>query len=181
VHKAPANEVLHGVLDIKHRVSTAEQEFLNPNNINCIRAFPGRGIRVWGARTLASNQAWRYVNVRRVFTTAVRWIQWSMWDVVFEPNNASLWARIEREISSYFTEQYRLGALVGRSPQEAFYVKCDAETNPPESREMGRVVTEIGLATTPNPFEFVVVRLIHGVSGVTISGPMGAWESFKGE
>jgi phage tail sheath protein FI len=108
-----------------------------------------------------------------VFLTAVRWIDWNMWDVVFESSKPSLWARIERELTTYFMGQFRAGALKGGTPQEAFYVKCNAETNPPELRDSGQVVTEIGLAPTV-PYEFVVIRLIHGARGVTISGPSGS-------
>ena len=172
VHKAPANEVLEGVLDLQFTVTNAEQGALNASGINCIRSFSGRGIRVWGARTLSGQQAWTYVNVRRVFLTAVRWIAWNMEDVAFEPNEPRLWKRIERELRSYFVDQFRRGALKGRSPQEAFYVKCDAETNPPEFQAQNRVVTEIGLAPT-TPYEYVVVRLIHGEKGVEMLGPLG--------
>lgn len=171
VHKAPANEVLEGVLELAQQVTNGDQEFLNPKRVNCLRSFPGRGIRVWGARTLAGQDVWAYVNVRRVFLTAVRWINWHMADVVFEPNGARLWARIERDLNIYFLGLYRQGALKGRISQEAYYVKCDAETNPPELRESGEVITEIGLAPA-SPYEFVVVRLIHGPSGVSISGPI---------
>jgi uncharacterized protein len=171
VHKAPANEVLQGVLGLERLLTNEDQAFLNPKRVNCLRSFPGRGIRVWGARTLSGDDAWTYVNVRRLFLTAVRWIDWHLGGVVFEPNDARLWARIERELNSYFLEVYRQGALKGRTPQEGFYVKCNAQTNPPELRELGQVVTEIGLAPAI-PYEFVVVRLIHGASGVSISGPV---------
>jgi phage tail sheath protein FI len=172
VHKAPANEVLKGVLDLERHLTDADQSYLNPRHVNCLRAFAGRGIRVWGARTLSGEVAWTYVNVRRLFLTAVRWIEWNMGDIVFEPNTPQLWARVERELNTYFRAQFRAGAFKGRTPEEAFYVKCNAETNPPELRDVGQVVTEIGLA--PNiPFEFVVVRLIHGEKGVTITGPLG--------
>jgi len=171
VHKAPANEVLQGVLQLERPLSNEDQAFLNPKRVNCIRSFPGRGITVWGARTLSGNDAWTYVNVRRIFLTAVRWIDWHMGDVVFEPNDATLWARIERELNIYFLDVYRKGGLKGRTPEEAFYVKCSAKTNPPELRDLGQVVTEVGLAPAV-PYEFVVVRLIHGASGVTISGPV---------
>lgn len=170
VHKAPANEVLEGVADLERQLTNADQDYLNPKHVNCLRSFPGRGIRVWGARTLSGQKAWIYVNVRRLFLTAVRWIDWNMSDIPFEPNNPSLWARIERELHTYFADLFRKGALKGRKPEEAFYIKCDAETNPPELVRSGQVVTEIGLAPTV-PYEFVVVRLIHGARGVTISGP----------
>ena len=173
VHKAPANELLEGVVGLERVLTNFDQDYLNPKRINCLRSFPGRGIRIWGARTLSGQTAWTYVNVRRLFLTAVRWIDWNLWDMVFETSDSRLWARIERELTTYFTGQFRAGALKGGTPQEAFYVKCNAETNPPELRERGQVVTEIGLAPTI-PYEFVVVRLIHGARGVTISGPAGS-------
>ena len=170
-HKAPANVVLRGVIGLEHELSNKEHGELNQKRVNCLRSFPGRGIRVYGARTLSGHDAWAYVNVRRLFLTAVRWMHWNMLDVVFEPHDATLWARIERELHAYFTRVYRKGALKGATPQEAFYIKCDAETNPREVYEAGRVVTEVGLAPA-NPFEFVIVRLICGESGVSISGPI---------
>jgi phage tail sheath protein FI len=173
VHKAPANEVLEGVLDLEVNLTDAQQGELNPMGVNCLRAFTGRGIRVWGARTLAGedNAEWRYINVRRLFLTAGRWIEHTMASVVFETNDHKLWARIGRELTAYFNGLFQQGALKGRTPQEAFYVKCDAETNPREVREEGMVITEIGLAPT-SPNEFVVVRIIHGAGGVTITGPI---------
>jgi uncharacterized protein len=171
VHKAPANEVLEGVLDLECVLTNADQDEFNQRHVNCLRSFPGRGIRVWGARTLSGQPAWVYVNVRRLFLTAARWVAQNMTDIAFEPAVPALWARIERELTQYFMEQFRAGALKGATPQQAFYVKCDAETNPPELRERDEVVTEIGLAPTI-PYEFVVIRLIHGARGVTISGPV---------
>jgi hypothetical protein len=170
VHKAPANEILEGVLDLEVNITDAQQGLLNPEGVNCLRAFPGRGIRVWGARILSADPAWTYVNVRRLFLTAGRWIERNMSGAVFEPNDVRLWARIGRELTAYFNDLFRRGALKGRTAQEAFYIKCDAETNPPEVRDAGMVVTEIGLAPA-SPNEFVVVRIIHGASGVTITGP----------
>lgn len=167
VHKAPANEVIEGVMDLEVNLTDAQQGRLNSIGINCLRTFPGRGIRVWGARTLSSEPAWTYINVRRLFLTAGRWIERNMVGMVFEPHDGRLWARIVRELTAYFNELLRRGALKGRTPQEAFYVKCNAETNPPAVRDAGQVVTEIGLAPA-SPSEFVVVRIIHGPSGVTI-------------
>ena len=128
------------------------------------------GIRIWGARTLSQQAAWRYINVRRIFLTAGRWIERNMTDVLFEPNTPELWGRIVRDLTMYFTELLEQGALAGRTAQEAFYVKCDAETNPHTEREIGHVVTEIGLAPAATA-EFIVMRLIHGPSGVCILGP----------
>ena len=171
VHKAPANEILDGVLGLDVALTDADQNLLNLDGVNGLRAFPGRGIRVWGARTLAPKDTeWAYINVRRLFLTARRWIEHMMSTIVFEPNDARLWVRIERELTAYFDDLFRRGALQGSSPQEAFYVKCNAETNPPEVRELGQVITEIGLAPTC-PAEFVVVRIIHGASGVNMVEP----------
>jgi uncharacterized protein len=171
VHKAPANEVLQGVLGLERLLNNEDQAYLNPKRVNCLRSFPGRGIRVWGARTLSGDDAWTYVNVRRLFLTAVRWIGWNMDVAVFQPNDARLWAQIERQLNSYFLEVYRHGGLKGRTPQEAFYVKCNPQTNPREMQDLGQVVTEVGLAPAV-PYEFVVIRLIHGAGGVSVSGPI---------
>jgi hypothetical protein len=169
-HKAPANEAIENVLDLGVPLTNAQQDRLNPEGINCLRAFPGRGIRVWGARTLSDDAPWRYVNVRRLFITTGRWIERHMTSAVLEPHDTRLWARVGRELTVYFNGLFRRGALKGRTAQEAFYVKCDAETNPPGVRDAGMVITEVGLAPAV-PNEFVVVRIIHGASGVTITGP----------
>jgi uncharacterized protein len=170
IHKPPANEILEGVLDLEVNLSDAQQGLLNPEGINCLRALPGRGIRVWGARTLSNDPAWIYVNVRRLFLTVGRWIERNMVEAVFEPNDSRLWTRISRELSAYFYGLFQRGALMGGTAQEAYYVKCDAETNPPEVREVGMVITEIGLAPAL-PKEFIVVRIIHSANGITIVGP----------
>lgn len=173
VHKAPANEVVRGVVDLDHLVTTAEQDFLNPKGINCIRSFPGRGIRIWGARTVSAHSEWRYVNVRRIFLTAMRWLHKYGWVVAFEPNTPRLQRAVERELTAYFNSQFRRGALKGRTPEEAFYVRCRPENNPQSLGDEGKLLTEIGLALSA-PLEFVVVRLIFGATGVEIEGPVAA-------
>ena len=160
VFKAPANEEIFGVLDLETGVDNSIQDRLNPEGVNCLRAFPGRGIRVWGARTLSRDPNWRYVNVRRLFLTLRRWIDLNMAWATFEPNEPRLWVRIQRELSVYLAKLLSDGALKGATQQQAFFVKCDAETNPPSLREVGQVVTEIGLAPLA-PAEFIVVRIIH--------------------
>ncbi len=158
VHKAPANEVVRGAVGLSVSVTKGEQDVLNPIGVNCIRAFPGMGIRVWGARTLSSNGAWRYINVRRLFNFVEKSIERGTQWVVFEPNEPRLWGRVRRDVTAFLTNVWREGALFGLTPQEAFYVKCDAETNPPESRDLGRLVIEIGLAPV-KPAEFVIFRI----------------------
>lgn len=174
IHQSPANYVLEGVLDLSFNFSNDELQYLNPQDeiggvsVNCIRALMGRGIRIWGTRTLSKDPNWRYINVRRIFINVRRWIDRNLADVVFEPNDIKLWVRIERELNHYFESLFEQGALKGRTTEEAFYVKCDGETNPPELLDSGQVVTEIGLAPVI-PSEFIVIRLIHGASGVTIA------------
>jgi phage tail sheath protein FI len=160
VFKAPANEEVKGALDLEFRVDDATQGELNPKGVNCLRAFKGRGIRVWGARTLSPGSEWRYVNVRRLFLTLRRWIDLNMGWAGFEPNTPELWVRIERELGSYLFDLWNAGALAGQTAEEAFYIKCDAETNPPQAEDAGQVITEIGLAASA-PAEYVVVRVVH--------------------
>jgi phage tail sheath protein FI len=159
VHKAPANEPVLGALGLKYNISKAQQDGLNPQGVNCIRNLNGN-IQVWGARTIGGdrNMEWKYVNVRRLFLFLRKSIdQGTQW-VVFEPNDMGLWAKITRNVTAFLTNVWRAGALFGNTPQEAFYVKCDAETNPPEVRDLGRVVTEIGVAVV-KPAEFVIFRI----------------------
>ncbi|HEY9367707.1 phage tail sheath family protein [Streptomyces sp.] len=158
VHKAPANEVIRGAVDLELRLSKGEQDLLNPIGVNCVRAFPGRGIRIWGARTLSSDPAWRYLNVRRLFNYLEESILLGTQWVVFEPNDDRLWSSIRRNVTAFLTEEWRRGALFGRTAAEAFYVKCDRDNNPQESIDQGRVVCEIGVAPV-KPAEFVVFRL----------------------
>jgi hypothetical protein len=158
VHKAPANEIVLGATGITYNVSKGEQDVLNPAGVNCIRAFPGRGIRVWGARTLSSDPAWRYINVRRLFNYVKKSIENGTQWVVFEPNEPRLWARVRNSISSFLSIVWRDGALFGLSADKAYFVKCDEELNPLESRDMGRLVIEIGIAPV-KPAEFVIIRI----------------------
>lgn len=158
VHKAPANEVIGGALDTEYQITRGEQDGLNPNGINCIRSFPGRGVRVWGARTLSSDPSWTYLNVRRLFNMVEKSIDNGTQWVVFEPNDYALWQRINRTVTAFLTMIWRSGALFGATPAQAFYVKCDEETNPPEARDLGMVTVEIGIAPV-KPAEFVIFRI----------------------
>lgn len=166
VRRSPANYPLDGVLDLEPSPIAASQTPLPGTNI--LRVLRGRGIRIWGASTLSQHPDWQYISVRRLFLTVHRWVQFYLADVAFEPNDFKVWIRIERELSAYFESLFQQGALQGRMLQEAFYVKCDEQTNPPEVRDAGKVVTEIGLAPTV-PSEFIVVRLVHGSSGLTVN------------
>lgn len=159
VFKAPANVAVRGALGLTQRLNDAEQGVLNPAGVNVIRFMTGRGVLVWGARTLTvSDPEWRYVPVRRLFimmeASIRRGTQW----VVFEPNDERLWKSIRRDVSAFLMLLWRQGALQGTTPEEAFFVRCDAETNPPEVIDAGRVVIEIGVAPV-KPAEFVIFRI----------------------
>ena len=158
VHKAPANEIVRGALGLKYTISRPEQDFLNPRGINCIRNMGDRGIRVWGARTVSSDPSWRYINVRRLFLMIEQSIEIGTQWVVFEPNDETLWKRVSRNISAFLLRIYNSGALMGKTPEEAFYVKCDSETNPPEVVDAGQMVCEIGISPV-KPAEFVIFRI----------------------
>jgi hypothetical protein len=168
VHKAPANEVVEGAVDVAVHLDDEGQSVLNGVGVNCLRVRPGRGIRVWGARTLSGQAEWRYVNVRRLFITVQRWLESETRDLVFEANQPGLWDRIRDRVNNYCYTLYQSGALQGSTPQEAYYVKCDAETNPLPQREAGEVTTEIGLA--PNkPAEFIVVRITQSAENGSVT------------
>jgi len=167
VHKAPANEAVDGVLDLRVNLADDVIGRLYASGVNCLRALPGRGIRVWGARTLSDDPGWQSIAARRVFLTMGRWLERFLAQLAYEPNDVRLWVRIMRELTAYLDDLFQHGALKGRTPEEAFFVKCDSETNPPEVTDAGMVVTNVGVALTA-PAEFIVVRIIHGTSGVSI-------------
>jgi hypothetical protein len=164
VHKAPANEVILGTNGLGVQVTGEEQGSLNKSGINCIRSFPGRGIRIWGARTLSSDPEWRYLSVRRLFNYVAESINEGTQWAVFEPNDERLWLSLRVAATNFLRRVWLDGALFGASPNEAFYVKCDSETNPPEVVEAGQVVCEIGIAPV-KPAEFVVFRLSQYSAG----------------
>lgn len=158
VHKAPANEVVRACVGLDCQYNKGEQDILNPKGVNLIRFFPGQGIRVWGARTCSSNSTWRYVNVRRLFIFLEQSIKnGSSW-VVFEPNDEALWARVYRTIYSFLQGVWRTGALMGTTPDEAFFIKCDRSTMSQDDIDNGRMICVIGVAPV-KPAEFVIFRI----------------------
>lgn len=158
VHKAPANEIVRGAVGLKYSLSRGEQGILNPRGVNVVRDFGDRGLRIWGARTLASDPEWRYINVRRLFLMVEESIDKGTQWCVFEPNDRTLWKKITRNLTAYLRRLWQDGALTGADESEAFYVKCDQETNPKEVVDQGMVIVEIGLAPV-KPAEFVVFRI----------------------
>ena len=160
VFKAPANEILRGVLDLEADLNDANQDTLNPLGVNVTRSFPGRGIRVWGARTITSNSLWKYVSVRRLFIFLERSIYEGTQWVVFEPNDERLWARVIDTIQLFLRTQWRLGALMGTTEKEAFHITCDRTTMTQDDILNGRLICEIGIAPV-RPAEFVVFRIFQ--------------------
>lgn len=158
VHKAPANEVVRNVLRFNGNINKGVQDVLNPEGINCLRFFEGRGYRVWGARTISSDPEWMYINVRRLFIflehSIDRGSQWA----VFEPNNERLWLKIRLTIESFLYDVWRTGALMGTAPEEAYFVRCDRTTMSQSDLDNGRLVCLIGVAPT-KPAEFVIFRI----------------------
>jgi phage tail sheath protein FI len=163
VFKAPANEVVRGALDLEYAVDEVTQDTLNPRGVNAIRLFPGRGILLWGARTLSSNTLWKYVSVRRLFI----FLEHSIYDgtqwVVFEPNDERLWARVTDTIRLFLRGQWRAGAMMGATEQEAFFVTCDRTTMTQDDILNGRLVCEIGIAPV-RPAEFVIFRIFQNTA-----------------
>ena len=164
VHKAPANEKVNGAVDLEFPITKGEQDVLNPRGVNVIRAFPGRGIRVWGARTLSSDPLWKYVNVRRLFIFLEESIDEGTQWVVFEPNDIPLWARVRQTIVQFLTGVWRTGALAGATPEEAFFVKCDRTTMTQDDIDNGRLICVIGVAPV-KPAEFVIFRIAQWTAG----------------
>jgi len=159
-HKAPANEISMGITGLSQTINRLEQAQYNDRGINVVREFKDRGIRVWGARTLAtkSDPSWKYINVRRLFIMVEQSImvgsQWS----VFEPNDSTLWKKLTRDVRSFLMRVWRSGALFGDTPEEAFYVKCDSETNPRYLIDAGQVNVQVGICPV-KPAEFVVFSI----------------------
>ncbi len=158
VHESPANEVVHGALGLEFPVNQAMQEALNPLGVNSLREFPGRGILVWGARTLSPDPEWRYVAVRRLFLFLEESIDKGTQWVVFEPNGEPLWARVRQLVEHFLLGQWRAGALQGATPEDAFFVRCDRSTMTQNDIDNGRLVCLIGVAPV-KPAEFVIFRI----------------------
>ncbi len=158
VWKAPANEVVRGALRFEREISFGEQEMLNPLGVNCLRFFPGRGYRVWGARTASSDPEWKYVNIRRYFNYLEASIDRSTQWAVFEPNGERLWANVRETIASFLYNEWRNGALLGSKAEEAYFVRCDRSTMTQNDLDNGRLVCQIGVAAL-KPAEFVIFRI----------------------
>ena len=159
VHKAPANEDVRGIIGLSHAVTNAQQEILNPRGVNVLRDFrPQRGILVWGARTMAPEAEWKYINVRRLFIFIERSIARGLQWVVFEPNAEATWVKVRAAVETFLSKVWRDGALAGRVAEEAFFVRCDRTTMTAADIQGGRLVCEIGIAPI-RPAEFMILRI----------------------
>ncbi|MBQ0957504.1 phage tail sheath family protein [Ideonella sp. 4Y11] len=158
VHKAPANEVVRGLTQFEININKARQDVLNPEGVNCLRFFEGRGSRVWGARTMSSDPEWKYVNVRRLFIYVEHSIEKATQWAVFEPNQERLWANIRRMVEDFLLVLWRDGALVGAKPEEAYFVRCDRSTMTQNDLDNGRMICQVGIAPS-RPAEFVIFRV----------------------
>lgn len=158
VWKAPANEVVRGAIRFERDINHAQQEVLNPEGINCLRFFFGRGYRVWGARTASSDPEWKYVNIRRYFIYLEHSIDRSTQWAVFEPNGQALWANITDTVSAFLYNEWRSGALLGATPEQAYFVRCDRSTMTQADLDNGRLICEVGVAAL-KPAEFVIFRI----------------------
>ena len=170
VHKAPANEIVMGITGLSQNINAIEQGQYNDRGINVIRIFKDRGIRVWGARTLAtkSDPSWKYINVRRLFIMVEQSILGGVQWAVFEPNDQTLWKKLTRDVRAYLMRVWRSGALFGATPEEAFYVKCDSETNPRYLIDAGQVNVQVGICPV-KPAEFVVFAIGQWDGGASIA------------
>jgi len=158
--KAPANEVIANATGLTLSLLDDDIGRLNADGINALRSVPGRGIRIWGARTTSDDPSWRYVNVRRLFIMLRRSIQAGTQWAVFEPNSRDLWDRLSRNVTLFLESQWKKGAFAGASREEAFFVKCDEETNPADVRDNGQMVMEIGVAPAL-PAEFIIFDVVQ--------------------
>jgi len=168
VHKAPANELVRGANSLQVQITADDQGALNPRGVNVIRSFPGRGILVWGARTISRDTLWKYVNVRRLFIFVEHSIDAGSQWLVFEVNNERLWSRVIATITQFLTRVWRDGALMGTRPEEAFFVKCDRTTMTQDDIDNGRLIVIIGIAPV-KPAEFVIFRIAQVRSGLEVS------------
>nr|WP_290669055.1 phage tail sheath subtilisin-like domain-containing protein [Ardenticatena sp.] len=158
VHKAPANEVVRGAIGFEFMLNKAQQDVLNPEGVNCFRFFPGRGYRLWGARTISSDPEWKYLNVRRYFAYLERSIDEGTQWVVFENNHEPLWANVRRTVSDFLFDEWKSGRLMGEKPEHAYFVRCDRTTMTQNDIDNGRLICLVGVASV-RPAEFVIFRI----------------------
>jgi phage tail sheath protein FI len=165
VHKAPANEPVMGVLDTEVAVDQADQQELDRINVDVVRKFAGRGILVWGSKTVSSDSLWKYVPVRRTVMYLEQSISRGTEWVVFEPNDEQTWGQVKTPIVDFLTSTWNSGVLMGKKPEEAFIVRCDRTTMTQKDIDDGKLIVEVGVALV-RPAEFVIFRIEHEMEKV---------------
>jgi hypothetical protein len=168
IGKSPANQLIEGLVDLEFCLSDSDQGVLNPLSVNCLRALPGRGLLVWGARTLSLDANWRYVNLRRIFHAIVMNILLNLRWTVFEPNTPKLWSQVRAVLTVFFNGLFNQGALAGSTPAQAFFVQCDDSTNPPAAIAQGQMLARVGFAPA-YPAEFVVVNIQRTADSLAVT------------
>jgi hypothetical protein len=168
IAKAPANESLRGVVDLEFNINAGEQDVLNPQSVNCLRSFPGRGLFVWGARTMSLDASWRYVNIRRMYLSIVKHISTNLKWSVFEPSDSRLWAKIVATLTQFFNRLLENGLLAGTTTEDAFFIKCDHEINSAEVVDRGEVIIQVGFAPI-RPAEFILLTITRAGTSFTVS------------
>jgi phage tail sheath protein FI len=158
VYKAPANEVVNLAIGFEALLNKAQKDVLNPLPVNYFRSFEGRGFRPWGARTIASDPEWKYVNLRRYIAYLEHSIDKGTQWAVFEPNGDQLWANVRRTVSDFLLNEWQTGALLGDKPEKAYFVRCDRSTMTQDDLDNGRLVCLIGVAPL-RPAEYVIFRI----------------------
>jgi len=166
IHVPPANQELRGAVDLNRILHDDDLGHMNNRGLNCLQMLTARGIRIWGSRTASSDGSLQYVNVRRVLSAIIRTLSLDLQWVVFEPNQPSVWKVLERNIGFFLTDMWRAGAFVGAMPQDAFFVRCNEETNPPETRDAGMIIVEVGVAIV-RPAEFIVFRVEQEIEDIS--------------
>jgi hypothetical protein len=163
VHKAPANEVIRGAVGLMLNMNEDHLGLLNSDGINAVRGFPGRGIRVWGARTTADDPDWRYINVRRLFIMLRRSLEEGTQWASFEPNDPRTWERLTRDVDEFLKRLWADGYFAGNTPEESYFARCNATTNTEDERAAGRMVMEIGVAPAI-PTEYIIFNVVQKMS-----------------
>jgi hypothetical protein len=167
IFNAPANILLHGAVGLAERIEDAEYEMLYGAGVNLLKYFPGKGIKIWGARTMSSDPSWRYINVRRTFSSICRSLKTGSQWAVFEPNDKKLWKRVVRQVSGFLLDLWMQGYLAGSTAEQGFFVRCDEELNPPENIDQGILTFSVGLAIT-KPTEYFIRSITAEKDGASV-------------
>jgi hypothetical protein len=167
IFHAPANTLLYGAVGLANRIEDSEYEMLYNAGVNLLKYFPGKGIKIWGARTLSSDPAWRYINVRRTFSSICRSLKSGTQWAVFESNDKKLWKRVVRQVSGFLLDLWMQGYLAGSTAEQGFFVRCDEELNPPENIDQGILTFSVGLAIT-KPTEYFLISITAEKDGASV-------------